>query len=195
MEDIRTAINILEKDDYSCSVDLKDAYFLIPIDVDSRKYLRFVFDGTLFEFTCLPFGLCTSSYIYSKILRPVITMLRSNGIRVTNYLDDFVIFGKSQNDCQQNLHHVTEHLTRLGFLINLEKSQIIPDVACKYLGVIINSTEMKLYLTVEKKNKIKVLVERVLKKKACKFDELLSLIGILIAACPAVKWVGYFIKN
>ena len=91
MEDIRTAINILEKDNYLCSIDLKDAYFLIPIDVESRKYLRFVFDGTLFEFTCLPFGLCTSPYIYSKILRPVITMLRSNGIRVI----------KSQNECQK----------------------------------------------------------------------------------------------
>ena len=34
-----------------------------------------------------------------------------------------------------------------------------------------------------------------LKKKACKFEELLSLIGILVAACPAVRWGWLFYKE
>ncbi|KAL7296024.1 hypothetical protein TKK_0010579 [Trichogramma kaykai] len=98
MEDLRTVINILEKGDYMCSIDLKDAYFLIPVCKESQKYLKFVWNDNVYQFLVLPFGLCTAPYIYTKILKPIITVIRKNGIRVSNYLDDFLIFGKSQGE-------------------------------------------------------------------------------------------------
>ena len=38
-------------------VDLKDAYFQIPIWKGLRRFLRFAFDGKTFEFCVLPFGI------------------------------------------------------------------------------------------------------------------------------------------
>lgn len=45
------------------SIDLKEAYFSVPIANDCKKYLRFIFDSKLFEFNALPYGLCAYSTI------------------------------------------------------------------------------------------------------------------------------------
>lgn len=57
MDDIRTVCKLLCKGDFLCTLDLKHAYFLLPIHSDFKKYLRFIFNDKLFEFNCLPFGL------------------------------------------------------------------------------------------------------------------------------------------
>ena len=42
------------------SIDLSDAYLHIPINPNSRKYLRFCHRSQVFQFTSLPFGLATA---------------------------------------------------------------------------------------------------------------------------------------
>uniref|UniRef100_A0A8W8P3X8 Reverse transcriptase domain-containing protein n=1 Tax=Magallana gigas TaxID=29159 RepID=A0A8W8P3X8_MAGGI len=42
METLQTALNLLQKGDFLISVDLKDAYFSIPVHPHHRKYLRFI---------------------------------------------------------------------------------------------------------------------------------------------------------
>ena len=37
------------------SIDLKDAHFLVPVDNDHQKYLKFMF-GNFFQFTSVPNG-------------------------------------------------------------------------------------------------------------------------------------------
>jgi len=49
-------------------------------------------------------------------------------------------------------------LKSLGFLINEEKSMNIPS-ECKFLGLIINSKQMILQLTLEKRKKLISLIE------------------------------------
>ena len=48
LENHKTAINLLERDYFMTSIDLRDAYYLVPIDLAYRKYLRFRFDGNLY---------------------------------------------------------------------------------------------------------------------------------------------------
>lgn len=57
LEDYRSAQNIIFKNYYMASIDLQDAYFLIPIYKSHKKYLRFSLNGNLYEFSCLPFRL------------------------------------------------------------------------------------------------------------------------------------------
>ena len=132
MEDIRSAINILQKGDFMCSIDLKDAYFMIPVKYEYWKYLKFVYKNTVFQFTALPFWLSTCPYIYSKVMKPVLGLFRSKGIRITNYLDDFLIFGKSREECKRNTTFVKETLISIGFIINFKKSELKPNQICKH---------------------------------------------------------------
>lgn len=88
MKDIRSVKNLLTLGDFMTSLDLKDAYHLISIHKDYRKFLRFRFIDKLYQFICLPFGLCTSPYVFTKLMKPVMNQLRQKGIVSVIYLDD-----------------------------------------------------------------------------------------------------------
>ena len=94
MENIESVKQLLRPGDFMATVDLKDAYFSIPIDTRDRKYLRFLWDNVLYEFTCLPFGYSLAPRTFTKILKPAQALLRLNGVRVVCYLDDILIFGQ-----------------------------------------------------------------------------------------------------
>lgn len=57
MESLHYLISILQEEDYICELDLKDAYFSIPLYNDSRKIIRCQWLGNFYEFPCLWFGL------------------------------------------------------------------------------------------------------------------------------------------
>jgi len=79
LEDLRAAVNLLSQGDFMGSIDLKDAYFVVPIFEEHKKFLRFKFKGKIFQFSCLPFGLCTSPYVFTKIMKPIVNKLRLRG--------------------------------------------------------------------------------------------------------------------
>ena len=70
---------------------LKDAYFTVPIYEPHKKYLRFQFQNITYGLQCLPFGLSTAPRAFTKLLKPVIAILRSSGIRIVIYLDDILV--------------------------------------------------------------------------------------------------------
>ena len=53
-ETIRTS---LQQGEWVTSIVFKDAYFHIPIQEESRKYLKFHVQGRTYQFKALPFGL------------------------------------------------------------------------------------------------------------------------------------------
>ena len=55
MEDLLYLPSVLRRGDIMCKRDLQDAYQTIPIAKKSRIYLRFLWKGRLYQFTCLPF--------------------------------------------------------------------------------------------------------------------------------------------
>ena len=76
----------------------------MPIHKDSQKYLKFKFNKKLFKFVCLPFGLCSSPYVFTKILKPVMKYLRSKGFMSVIYLDDILCIDSSYEGCLKNVH-------------------------------------------------------------------------------------------
>ena len=82
-ETIRTS---LQQGEWVTSIDFKDAYFHIPIQEQSRKFLRFhIRDGT-FQFKALPFGLSTAPMEFTIIAKEVKLMAVQKGIRIHQYL-------------------------------------------------------------------------------------------------------------
>jgi hypothetical protein len=57
----------------------------------SRRFLQFAWQGRLFQFRVLPFGMSLSPLVFTKILRPVLRWARRKGIRLSAYLDDLLI--------------------------------------------------------------------------------------------------------
>jgi len=61
-------------------LDLKDAYYSVPVNTQHRKYPRFEFKGTFYEFTYLPNGLDSAPREFTKLMKPVFVTLRSKRI-------------------------------------------------------------------------------------------------------------------
>ena len=80
---------------FMCKLDLKDTYFGVPLKRESRKYVRFQWEGTLYEFLCLCFGLGPASLIFTKILKIPILLLKRLQIRVIIYLDDMLLMSQT----------------------------------------------------------------------------------------------------
>lgn len=195
MEDIKSAKHLISFHSFMCSIDLKDAYYLIPIHTSFRKFLRFKFQDQIYQFTCLPFGLCTSPYIFTKIMKPVINTIRKAGILSVIYIDDLLIIGRSFEACSENFNFVRCLLERLGLTINYQKSCQEPSKKCKYLGFIINSKDLRLELPKDKKNRITEIINKFKPEKYYKIRDFAKLLGTLNAACPAVAYGSIYCKR
>lgn len=124
MEDYRAVLKLMHKDCFFTTFDLKDAYYLIPLDSQYKKFLKFWFDKKVYQFNCLPFGLSSAPFIFTKLLRPILQQFRSQGITLVAYLDDLIIVGRSYDECLNYTLNVEEDLKKLGFLINYRKSKM-----------------------------------------------------------------------
>lgn len=195
LEDLRTALKLVSKDCFMAKLDLKDAYFLIKIHPDHRKYLRFVWNQTLYEFHVLPFGLSTAPYVFTKVMKPVAKLLRRTGLLSTVYLDDWLLIGQSFEDCLENVEQTKSLLTALGFIINEEKSCLTPSKCCLFLGYNINSKDLQVSLPDQKIHKINSEIKKFVVITRCTIRDFARLVGLLVSACPAVEYGWLYTKN
>ena len=95
------------------------------------------------------FGLRSSPRIFTKVLKPLLVYLRALGVRLLVYLDDILIMAATPEPCLEHTQLTWQLLTDLGFLGNLKKSVLNPKQQTEYLGFLVNSIEMKLFLMEE----------------------------------------------
>ena len=169
-----------------CSIDLKDAYLSVPIAEHHRKFLRFIWQGVTYEFKCLPFGLSSAPRTFTKLLRPVMAFLRSQGMRTVIYLDDILVLAENKEDLVLQVHQVTTLLEQLGFTINIQKSSLEPAHLITYLGVVVDSVTMKFLLTEEKVQQISNICKQALAAQKVSAQDLASIVGKLVAARSAI---------
>ena len=93
-----------------------------PLD---RKYLKFIWNGIKYQFTCLSNGLSSAPRIFTKILKPVYSVLRKNGHVNLAYIDDSLLISETYNDCLHNISDTCKLVDSLGFTVHLEKSVFI----------------------------------------------------------------------
>ena len=65
MEGMHLIQDLLQEHDFLIKIGLKDACFGIPLDKNSRKYIRFQSEGNLYEFLCLCFDLGPAHLIFT----------------------------------------------------------------------------------------------------------------------------------
>ena len=109
-ETIRTS---LQQGEWVTSIDFKDAYFHIPIQEQSRKYLRFDVQGQTYQFKALPFGLSTAPMEFTVIAKEVKIMATHRGIRIHQYLDDWLVRARSHQFCLQHTQDLVQMYQKL----------------------------------------------------------------------------------
>ena len=69
METPETIRISLQQGEWVTSLDFSDAYFHIPVHMQSRKYLRFHFQNQSYQFKALPFGLSTAPMEFTFVVK------------------------------------------------------------------------------------------------------------------------------
>ena len=187
MESVNNVLNIMRPNVYMISIDLKDAFFSVPIHSTHQKYFKFTFDD-LFQFTCMPNGYGPAIRFFTKISKASFGHLRSLGHNSVVYVDDSYLQGETYQVCLDNISDTIKLLRELGFVIHTEKSVLIPSQTIVFLGFIISSKNMKLSLTDEKKNKTKTILTDCLYKYKIPLRELARILGNIVTSFPAVTY-------
>ena len=160
-------------------IDLSDAYLQIPIHPNSRKYLRFCHRSQVFQFTFLPFGLATAPQVFTMIVKEVKLMALSRGLRLHQYLDDWLIRSESQEEAQVNTQAVVDLTQFLGWIINQEKSELKPTQVFSFVGYDYHLDSALVKPTQERWLKLQDFILRLKSKHVLTARCLMSLIGLL----------------
>lgn len=87
MELLQSALRMMTKNCYMASIDLKDAYYCIPISERHQKYV--LSSSGIQNYTCImpcPMGLCMIPRLFTKVLKPIFSSLRRNGHQSVIYI-------------------------------------------------------------------------------------------------------------
>ena len=85
MENMTNLVNMLKPGDYKARLDLKDAYFSVPMRDREKKFMRFSWKDKIYQFLVMAFGLAPAPRVFTKLLKPVKALLRRMEIRALIY--------------------------------------------------------------------------------------------------------------
>ena len=177
-ETIRTS---LRQGEWVTSIDFKDAYFHIPIQEQSRKYLRFHVQGQTNQFKALPFGLSTAPMEFTVIAKEVKLMAGHKGIRIHQHLDDWLVRASSHSICLQHTQTLVKMCQKLGWLVNTEKSELEPKQVFNFVGYQFNLRSGRVRPTPDRWQSLQDKIKSLLLLPACPVRQFMSLIGLLTA--------------
>jgi hypothetical protein len=186
METLSQISQVIQTGDFLVKIDLKDAFWSIPIHKSFQKLMRFRWEGSLYEFTTLAFGLGPAPWAFTKVMKVPVSLMRRLGIRLMIYLDDILIAAKSFAEACQARDTMIFLLENLGLTVNWEKSILCPSHQMEYLGMEIDTQTMSILLPEKKIDKLTSLCQSVGEKSSLTLRELSQLIGKLYATAPAL---------
>ena len=180
-------------------LDIRDAYRLIPIHPHDRQLLGFSWKNVIYVDLCLPFGLRNSPPLFESFAEHIEWILRHRfGVsKFVRYVDDFLFFGKSREDCAADLQKCCTLLDDIGVPVNTDKLKSEGDPRCvqSFLGIELDSTSLTARISKDRIHEIWSLADQWLHKTECTRQELQSLIGKLMFASKVVTSSRTFVQR
>lgn len=123
------------------AIDLKDAFWQIPLDPDSRPKTAFTVPGRPhYQFKVMPFGLCNAAQRLCRLMDRIIPHNLKD--RVFVYLDDLLVVSSDFKTHLDMLRTVGKRLSEAGLTINMSKSKFCYREV-KYLGYIVGGGKLR----------------------------------------------------
>ena len=190
-----SVMSLLPVDCFTASIDIKDAFWHVPIARHFQKFLGFRVESQIFTFNALPFGLTTAPRIFTKIMTAAVNHLRQEGICIVAYLDDLLIWAQSPEILSKNLTFSLKFLLHIGWRINWKKSNLIPSQQFRYLGLEWDTVSHSLFVPRDKKKSYIDKAWYLLSCKKVRLRQLQSLAGSLNFASLASPLLKVRLKD
>ena len=128
------------------------------------------------------------TYLY-QTSKPALSCLRCLGHTVLAFIDDTLLQGDTEQDCQSAMMATCQVFNSLGFTVHPVKSVLQPTQRIKFLGFWLDSVNMIVSLTDRKVDLIRSVCAVLLKMEVCCIRHTAEIIGYLVSAHPGV-WVA-----
>ncbi|KAL0149234.1 hypothetical protein M9458_055468, partial [Cirrhinus mrigala] len=125
----------------------------------------------------------------SDVMEAALSPLWWMGIRILNYLDDWLLIAHSRDVLCEHRDLVLRHLSHLGLQVNREKSKLSPVQRISFLGVELDSVNMTARLTNERAQSVLNCLNSFRHKTAIPLKTFQRLLGHM-AAAAAVTPLG-----
>jgi ribonuclease HI len=194
-EDIRTVTQMIQKNDQMITLDITNGFHHIPIAEQDRDKLGIYFRGRYYRWKVAPFGLAISPLLFCKTVRPVIEYLRSQGLRIVAFVDDFILMSPPtlMNKHKQLL---LQTLRDLGWIINHEKSALTPETTREYIGYkIVTKDQPMLQIPNSRIRKLKRSLDGMLQKTCASARLLARIAGQCISMTKAIVPGKLLLRN
>ena len=112
--------------------------------------MLFHVQGHSYQFKALPFGLSTAPMEFTVVAKEVKLMALQRGIRIHQYLDDWLVRATSHQTCLQYTQTLVALCRELGWLVDKEKSELDPKQVFNLVGYQFDLTEGEVRPTPER---------------------------------------------
>ena len=147
----------INQQNFFAKIDLKNAFYAIPIPLKWKAVSTFAFGEHRFAFNRLPMGLFGSPTILQAVVEATLRDLKRK-CRV--HLDDILIWDTTSEGFKESIRRALRLLNGVGFLINFETSCIVPTKIITYCGMTIFEHQDTVFfnLTEDKLSKLKKIL-------------------------------------
>ena len=108
--------------------------FPYPNLPEVQKISQIFPNSQTFQFTALPFGLAMAPLEFTKVVKEVKLMAQAKGIRIHQYLDDWLLRTPCLETCVQHTQTLLALCQQLGWVVNMKKSELEPQQVFNFVG-------------------------------------------------------------
>lgn len=102
------------------SFDLRSSFWQIPLAEEGKKFTAFVFEGHVYEFNVMPFGLKVSGAALIRGLNRVI----NKDPKTLNFIDDILCLEENNELHFNQIVSLFKELQICGLTLNFEKNEV-----------------------------------------------------------------------
>ena len=188
MDTLESVLKLVTPGCYFASVDLRHAYYSVPIAPEHKVKLRFIFKSKIYQFECLPNGISSAPISFTRLLKPVFASLRMLGITISGFIDDSIILAHTMQDCERNVKDTVRLITDVGFITHEQKSVLVPTQQIIFLGNLIDSVSMTVTLPKEKVANIVQACSELQNMTFAKIRQVARVLGLMVSTFSAVEF-------
>jgi len=117
------------------TTDCRSRYWQLPVKPEYRWLTAFAYDRGLWEWTRLPFGLCTSGNSFVRCVQIILNPVRKYSL---SFVDDLSVCSDNWTQHMSHLRAFLNEICKSGLRINVKKCSFAkPEV--KFIGNVIGS--------------------------------------------------------
>lgn len=135
--------NIFKNNLFFVKIDLKNAFFNIPLKQSSRYVTTFKYNYQYYQMNKLPMGLSIAPFVMQRFSNAIVDTIRPLVDFAWAHIDDILIASQSPTILKQVAETLVRKLSSINWQVNFQKSTLIPSRGIEYLGGIWSSSGVR----------------------------------------------------